>query len=72
MLMNRNIDMAAGASGGGALGFAPSAPGIADSAQAAFSGIPSVAMSYASGDSRVSAAAPSTTSNNAARWSSLP
>jgi Autotransporter beta-domain len=52
MLRGRFDGMAAGASGGGALGFAPSAPGIADSAQAAFSGIPSVAMSYASGDSR--------------------
>jgi hypothetical protein len=48
MLQDRFGGMSEGA-GGGALGFAgaPSSP-VADQAQAAFSGIPSVAMSYAS------------------------
>lgn len=47
------FDSMAGSVGGPALGFAgvPSSP-LADQAQAAISGIPSVAMSYASGDSR--------------------
>lgn len=52
MLQGRFGGMSAGV-GGSALGFA-GAPGsaVADQAQAAFSGIPSVAMSYASGGSR--------------------
>jgi outer membrane autotransporter protein len=52
MLQGRFAGMTAGA-GGAALGFAgaPSSA-VADQAQAAFSGIPSVAMSYASGASR--------------------
>lgn len=53
MLRGRFAGMSAGAGGPGALGFAgaPSSP-VADQAQVAFSGIPSVAMSYASGGSR--------------------
>jgi hypothetical protein len=54
MLQGRFDGMAAGGGGSSAaLGFAgaPSTPGIADQATQAFSGIPSVAMSYAS-DSR--------------------
>ena len=53
MLQGRFAGMSTGAGGPGALGFA-GAPnsGVADQAQAAFSGIPSVAMSYASGASR--------------------
>jgi outer membrane autotransporter protein len=49
MLQGRFDGMAVGG-GGAALGFAgaPSTPGVADQAQAAFSGISSVAMSYAS------------------------
>jgi hypothetical protein len=62
MLQNRFAGMSTSA-GGGALGFAgaPSSP-VADQAQAAFSGIPSVAMSYASDArpvlSKAAAAAP--------------
>jgi outer membrane autotransporter protein len=54
MLQDRFAGMTpAGGSGGGALGFAgaPTSP-VASEAQAAFSGIPSVAMSYASAASR--------------------
>src|SRR5215472_527864 len=46
LLQGRFAAMSSGA-GGGALGFAPSDSGVAASAQAAFAGIPSVAMSYA-------------------------
>ena len=51
MLRGRFDGMTATGAGGPALGFAPSAPstpGVGGEAQAAFSGIPSVAMSYAS------------------------
>lgn len=52
-MLRGRFDGTAGGVGGSALGFAgaPSSP-VADQAQAAFAGIPSVAMSYASGDSR--------------------
>jgi uncharacterized protein with beta-barrel porin domain len=53
MLQGRFDGMNFGSGGGGAaLGFAPSTPGLANEATQAFSGIPSVAMSYAS-DSRL-------------------
>jgi uncharacterized protein with beta-barrel porin domain len=49
MLQGRFNGMPATPGGGmSAIGFAPTMPGIFDSAQAAFSGIPSAAMSYAS------------------------
>ena len=59
MLNGRFAAMSSGAGGGGALGFAgPPTSTVADRAQAAFSGIPSVAMSYASGARPVIGKAP--------------
>ena len=53
MLQNRFAGMGTSPGGAGALGFAPASDsGVAGQAQAAFSGIPSVAMSYASSGSR--------------------
>jgi hypothetical protein len=51
LLQDRFAAMSSGA-GGGALGFAPNDSSVAASAQAAFAGIPSVAMSYASSNPR--------------------
>jgi len=51
LLQDRFAAMSSGA-GGGALGFAPNDSSVAASAQAAFAGIPSVAMSYASSNQR--------------------
>ena len=59
MLQGRFAGMAVpGAGGAGALGFAPSESGVADQAQAAFAGIPTVAMSYASNPGPVLGKAP--------------